>query len=62
MPSVLQEIAQRFEAVDPAKAKELRRIEQVYIGFGLSDGLAVQINDSALNCGAASPMRGITLT
>ena len=46
MPSVLQEIAQRFEAVDPAKAKELRRIEQVYIGFGLSDGLAVQINDS----------------
>ena len=46
MPSVLQEIAQRFEVVDPAKAKELRRIEQVYIRFGLSDGAAVHINDS----------------
>jgi hypothetical protein len=38
MPSVLQEIAQRFETVDPARARELRRIEQVYISFGLSDG------------------------
>ncbi|HHW77883.1 MAG TPA: hypothetical protein GX399_12785 [Xanthomonadaceae bacterium] len=46
MPSVLQEIAQQFETVDPDKARELRRIEQVYLGFGLNDGAAAQANDS----------------
>lgn len=46
MPSVLQEIAQQFEVVDPARARELRRIEQLYISFGLNDGATVQINDS----------------
>lgn len=46
MPSVLQEIAQRFETVDPARARELRRIEQVYISFGLSDGAVARIGDS----------------
>lgn len=33
MSSILQEIAQQFDAVDPARAKELRRIEQVYSRF-----------------------------
>lgn len=45
MPSVLQEIAQQFEAVDPDKARELRRIEQVYLGFGLNDGAVAQTGD-----------------
>ncbi|MCK7579596.1 MAG: hypothetical protein MZV65_30385 [Chromatiales bacterium] len=45
MPSVLQEIAQQFEVVDPDKAKELRRIEQVYISFGLNDGTVAQLGD-----------------
>lgn len=47
MPSVLQEIARRFETVDPARARELRRIEQVYISFGLSDGAVARVGDSA---------------
>ena len=38
MPSVLQEIAQQFEGVDPDKVKELHRIEQVYTHFGLEEG------------------------
>jgi len=46
MPSVLQEIAQQFEVVDPDKAKELRRIEQVYISFGLNDGTVARLGDS----------------
>lgn len=45
MPSVLQEIAQRFEIVDPAKARELRRIEQVYLSFGLNDDAVTQTSD-----------------
>ncbi len=37
MPSVLQEIAQQFEATDPEKARELRRIDAAYLNFGLND-------------------------
>ncbi|MGB2683189.1 MAG: hypothetical protein WBE39_17985 [Candidatus Competibacter sp.] len=37
MPSVLQEIAQQFDGIDPIRAKELRRIEQAYISFCLND-------------------------
>ena len=43
MSSVLQEIAQQFDSVDPARAKELRRIEQAYTSFCLSDGTAEPI-------------------
>jgi hypothetical protein len=45
MPSVLQEIAQRFEGIDPDKAKELLRIEQVYTHFGLDDDTAAPTSD-----------------
>jgi hypothetical protein len=45
MPSVLQEIAQQFESIDPDKAKELLRIEQVYTHFGLDDGTAAPTSD-----------------
>ena len=38
MFSVLQQIAQQFETIDPDKARELRRIDAVYTDFGLSDG------------------------
>lgn len=37
MPSVLQQIAQQFEGIDPDKANELRRIDDVYTSFGLND-------------------------
>lgn len=37
IPSVLQQIAIRFEDVDPDKARELRRIDSAYIRFGLND-------------------------
>ncbi|MBL8251764.1 MAG: hypothetical protein JNK31_08860 [Candidatus Competibacter sp.] len=40
MPSVLQEIAQQFDRIDPIRAKELRRIEQAYISFCLNDDAA----------------------
>lgn len=45
MLSVLQEIAQQFDAVDPARAKELRRIEQVYTRFFLNDDSTDQLGD-----------------
>jgi len=37
MPSVLQQIAQQFESIDPDKANELRRIDDVYTSFGFND-------------------------
>jgi len=50
MPSVLQQIAQHFENVDPDKAKELRRIDAVYTGFGLNHATAHSDDgDSAAN-------------
>ena len=45
MSSILQEIAQQFDAVDPARAKELRRIEQVYSRFFLSDDPTDPLDD-----------------
>jgi hypothetical protein len=45
MFSVLQQIAQQFESIDPDKAKELRRIDTVYADFGLNDGATVPVND-----------------
>lgn len=47
MPSVLQQIAQQFEQIDPDKANELRRIDQVYTDFGFNDGAAVPADDGA---------------
>lgn len=38
MPSYLQQIASRFENLEPDKARELLRIDAAYIRFGLSDG------------------------
>ncbi|MBZ4192880.1 MAG: hypothetical protein LAE24_01035 [Candidatus Contendobacter sp.] len=48
MSSVLQQIAQQFESIDPDKAKELRRIDTVYTDFGLNNGAATPANDPAL--------------
>lgn len=45
MSSVLQQIAEQFECIDPDKANELRRIEQVYIHFGFDDSIATQASD-----------------
>ena len=45
MPSVLQEIAQQFEATDPEKARELRRIDAAYLNFGLNDGSVAADDD-----------------
>lgn len=47
MPSVLQQIAQQFENIDPEKANELRRIDQVYTDFGFNDNAAAQTDDGA---------------
>ena len=41
MPSYLQQIASRFENLEPDKARELLRIDAAYIRFGLSDGVLV---------------------
>ena len=43
--SVLQQIAQQFENIDPDKAKELRRIDTVYADFGLNDGATMPADD-----------------
>ncbi len=48
MSSVLQQIAQQFESIDPDKAKELRRIDTVYTDFGLNNGAPVAADDPAL--------------
>ncbi len=45
MSSVLQQIAQQFESIDPDKAKELRRIDTVYSGFGLNNGVTTPAGD-----------------
>lgn len=46
MSSVLQQIAEQFECIDPDKANELRRIEQVYTHFGFnSSQSSVQTGD-----------------
>ncbi|MCB1920249.1 MAG: hypothetical protein KDJ28_09765 [Candidatus Competibacteraceae bacterium] len=45
MSSVLQQIAEQFECIDPDKANELRRIEQVYTRFGFDDNNAAQGSD-----------------
>ncbi|HRF43017.1 MAG TPA: hypothetical protein PLD30_02090 [Candidatus Competibacteraceae bacterium] len=45
MSSVLQQIAEQFECIDPDKANELRRIEQVYTHFGFDDSIAAQAGD-----------------
>jgi hypothetical protein len=45
MSSVLQQIAEQFECIDPDKANELRRIEQVYTHFGFDDSIATQTGD-----------------
>lgn len=45
MPSVLQQIAQQFECVDPDKANELRRIEQVYTHFGFNDNTSAEMGE-----------------
>jgi len=46
MPSVLQEIAQQFEATDPEKARELRRIDAAYLNFGWNNDAVAAENDS----------------
>ncbi|MCP5157810.1 MAG: hypothetical protein H6974_04090 [Gammaproteobacteria bacterium] len=45
MSSVLQQIAQQFESIDPDKANELRRIEQVYTHFGFNDNATTQTSE-----------------
>ena len=45
MSSVLQQIAEQFECIDPDKANELRRIEQVYTRFGFDDNNTAQGSD-----------------
>lgn len=45
MSSVLQQIAEQFECIDPDKANELRRIEQVYTHFGFDDNNVAQGSD-----------------
>jgi len=45
MSSVLQQIAEQIECIDPGKANELRRIEQVYINFGFDNHEATQASD-----------------
>ncbi|MCB1769217.1 MAG: hypothetical protein KDJ31_05870 [Candidatus Competibacteraceae bacterium] len=45
MSSVLQQIAEQFECIDPDKANELRRIEQVYTHFGFDDNNIAQGSD-----------------
>ncbi len=47
MPSVLQQIAQQFEQIDPDKANELRRIDQVYTDFGFNDSATAPADDGA---------------
>ena len=47
MSSVLQQIAQQFEAIDPGKANELRRIDDVYTSFGFNDSTVGQNDDGA---------------
>jgi hypothetical protein len=47
MPSVLQQIAQQFESIDPDKANELRRIDDVYTQFGFNDSATTQADDGA---------------
>ncbi len=45
MSSVLQQIAEQFECIDPDKANELRRIEQVYTHFGFDGSIVAQASD-----------------
>lgn len=45
MPSVLKQIAQQFEQIDPDKANELRRIDEVYTQFGFNDSTTTQQAD-----------------
>lgn len=47
MPSVLQQIALRFEHTDPDKARELHRIHSTYLAFGLNHGAVAASNDGA---------------
>ncbi len=47
MSSVLQQIAQQFEGIDPDKANELRRIDDVYTSFGFNDNATGQTDDGA---------------
>ena len=47
MPSVLQQIALRFEHTDPDKARELYRIHSAYLAFGLNDGAVAASDDNA---------------
>ena len=49
MPSYLQQIASRFENLEPDKARELLRIDAAYIRFGLSDGVFGDPRDGAAN-------------
>ena len=49
MPSYLQQIASRFEDLEPDKARELLRIDAAYIRFGLSDGALGDPRDGAAN-------------
>jgi len=49
MPSYLQQIASRFEDLEPDKARELLRIDAAYIRFGLSNGVPGDPRDSAAN-------------
>ncbi|MCB1824822.1 MAG: hypothetical protein KDJ54_09720 [Candidatus Competibacteraceae bacterium] len=49
MPSYLQQIASRFEDLEPDKARELLRIDAAYIRFGLSDGVPGDPRDGAAN-------------
>ncbi|MFO1370851.1 MAG: hypothetical protein U1F42_00045 [Candidatus Competibacteraceae bacterium] len=45
MPNVLQQIAQQLENIDPEKAKELHRIDEVYASFGLNDTIAAHAGE-----------------
>ena len=47
MPSVLKQIARQFEQIDPDKANELRRIDEVYTQFGFNTSTAPQADDGA---------------
>ena len=47
MSSVLQQIARQLEAIDPDKAKELRRIDDVYASFGFNNNAAAHTDDHA---------------
>lgn len=47
MSSVLQQIARQLESIDPDKAKELRRIDDVYASFGFNNNVAAHTDDHA---------------